>query len=121
MGVHSVAEYVESLNTDGKLYVNQFISFMETHFPDYKVKISFSMPMWLAGDKMKDGYIAVSAAKSHVSVHFSDEDYVRNLASCCPSCKTGKRCINIKYHDDASFQFVLGKCQEFFETLSGGK
>lgn len=96
MGAVSVSEYVASLNEEQQRHINSFIAFMNTEYPQLTNKISFSMPMWLVGEKMYDGYIAISAAKNHFSIHFSDEEFVNRLAENLPACKKGKRCINIK-------------------------
>ena len=72
MTIHSVAQYTEGLNAQGKHYVNEFAAFMHERFPELNQKISFAMPMWLVNTKMKEGYVAVSAAKNHFSIHFSE-------------------------------------------------
>ena len=113
MGIRSVEEYLDSLNENGKIYVKRFMEFMVQEYPQYTVRISFSMPMWWKGEKMKEGYTAVSAAGNHVTVHFSDEAFVRSLGEQFPDCKTGKRCINIRYQDEQSFLSVLEKVKEF--------
>ena len=55
---------------------------------------------------MNEGYVAVSAAKNHFSIHFSDEAFLNRLAERLPTCKKGKRCINIKYGDVQSLHAV---------------
>lgn len=117
MGVISIEEYVQQLNDNGKRYVSEFVGFMKNEYPELVPKISFSMPMWLIGKKMSEGYIAISAAKNHFSIHFSDEEYVKNLSKSIPSCKAGKRCINIKYGDDKSFQRVRESAMEFLNKM----
>ena len=72
MGAVSVSEYVASLNEEQRRHVSAFIDFMSGTYPQLTNKISFSMPMWLVRKKMNEGYVAVSAAKSHFSIHFSD-------------------------------------------------
>ena len=96
MGAASVSEYVASLNEEQRRHVSAFIEFMRAEYPQLNPKISFSMPMWLLGKKMYEGYVAVSAAKNHISIHFSDEEFLNRLAESLPACKKGKRCINIK-------------------------
>ena len=61
MSASSVTEYTDNLSENGKKYVSDFIGLMREQYPQIDSKICFSMPMWLAGEKMKDGYIAVSA------------------------------------------------------------
>ena len=117
MGVNSVSEYLDTLNQEGKKYVLEFIDFMRKTYPMLNSKISFSMPMWLPGTKMNEGYIAVSAAKHHFSIHFLNEDFVCRLAKTLPLCKTGKRCINIKYGDENSFCIVKECAKEFMRTF----
>ena len=95
MGAVSVSEYVASLNEEQRRHVSAFIDFMSGTYPQLTNKISFSMPMWLVRKKMNEGYVAVSAAKSHFSIHFSDEAFLNRLAEGLPTCKKGKRCINI--------------------------
>ena len=75
---------------------------MSTTYPQLISKISFSMPMWLLGKKMNEGYVAASAAKKHFSIHFSYEVFLNRLAESLPACKKGKQCINIPYGDEAS-------------------
>ena len=70
--------------------------------------------MWLAGDKMREGYVAVSAAGRHVSIHFSDEDFVQTLGRRLPACRTGKRCISVKYGDEDSYAAVKAAVAAFF-------
>ena len=36
---------------------------------------------------MNEGYVAVSAAKNHFSVHFSDEAFLNRLSESLPACK----------------------------------
>lgn len=115
--ITSVSEYVAALNEEQKQRIADFIEFMNKQYPQLNSKISFSMPMWLVGKKMREGYVAVSAAGNHFSIHFSDEEFLNNLAKRLPSCKTGKRCINIRYSDIHSYTVVqeslaefLGKC-----------
>lgn len=115
MAVNTVNEYIENLNEDGKLVVNDFIQYMKQHYPDLNHKISFSMPMWFMGKKMNEGYIGISAAKNHFSIHFSNEEFVTNLANELPTCKNGKRCINIKYTDKEAYSKVKESIAHFLE------
>ena len=115
MGVASVSEYVASLNEEQLRHISAFIEFMNTEFPQLTNKLSFSMPMWLVGKKMYDGYVAVSAAKSHFSIHFSDEEFLNRLAESLPICKKGKRCINIKYGDEQSLCAVEERIRDFLK------
>ncbi len=106
MAITSVFEYFESLNAEQKRHIGDFIKFMNAEYPQLPLKISFSMPMWLAGRRLVDGYVAVSAAKDHFSIHFSDEEFVNHLAESLPSCKKGRRCVKLQYGDALSFDFV---------------
>lgn len=115
MGVASVSEYVASLNEEQQRHICAFIEFMNTEFPQLTNKISFSMPIWLLGKKMYEGYVAVSAAKSHFSIHFSDEEFLNRLAESLPTCKKGKRCINIKYGDEQSLYSVEERISDFLK------
>ena len=116
MGAASISEYVALLNEEQQRHSNAFLEFMNTKYPKLTNKISFSMPMWLLGKKMKDGYVAISAAKNHFSIHFSDEAFVERLAENLPACKKGKRCINIKYGDDALFSAVKERIRDFLSS-----
>ena len=57
--------------------------------------------------------MAVFAAKSHFSIHFSDEEFLNRLSEGLPACKKGKRCINIPYGDDASLRAVEERIGDF--------
>ena len=113
MGAASVSEYVASLNEEQRRHVSAFIDFMSGTYPQLTNKISFSMPMWLVRKKMNEGYVAVSAAKNHFSIHFSDEAFLNRLADSLPACKKGKRCINIKYGDEKSLYAVEESISDF--------
>ena len=115
MGVASVSEYVASLNEEQQRHICAFIEFMNAEYPQLTNKISFSMPMWLLGKKMYEGYVAISAAKAHFSIHFSDEEFLNRLAESLPACKKGKRCINIKYGDGSSLRAVEARIHAFME------
>ena len=115
MGVASVSEYVASLNEEQQRHICAFIEFMNAEYPQLTNKISFSMPMWLVGKKMNEGYVAVSAAKNHFSIYFSDEEFLNHLSESLPNCKKGKRCINIKYGDESSLCAVEASIRDFLE------
>lgn len=115
MGAVSVSEYVASLNEEQQRHVKAFLNFMNTEYPQLTNKISFSMPMWLVGKKMKEGYVAISAAKNHFSIHFSNEEFVNRLAESLPACKKGKRCINIQYGDEPSLHRVEESISDFLK------
>lgn len=117
MGVASVNEYIDSLDENGKRSVNEFISFMNKEFPKVNPKISYSMPMWWAGEKMYNGYVAISAAKNHYSIHFHDENYILRLKKILPECSFGKRCVNIKYSDRKSISVVKQNVKEYFGSV----
>lgn len=116
MGVASISEYVALLNEEQQQHILAFLKFMNTEYPQLTNKISFSMPMWFLGKKMKDGYVAISAAKNHFSIHFSDEKFVERLAEKLPACKKGKRCINIKYGDNATLYAAEEGARDFLDS-----
>lgn len=115
MSVESVDEYVSTLNEDGKKYVNEFICFMAQKYPNLNHKICFSIPMWLVGRKMNEGYVGISGAKKHFSIHFSSDEFIIILGEKLPSCKTGRRCVNIKYGDDNAFQIVKDSIEQYLQ------
>lgn len=115
MGVVSASEYVASLNEEQQRPINAFIEFMNVEYAQLTNKISFSMPMWLVGKKMNEGYVAVSAAKNHFSIHFSDEAFLNRLAERLPTCKKGKRCINVKYGDEQPLRAVEESISNFLK------
>lgn len=117
MSVASIAEYLAGLEPQAKAWADRLTAFMAQTFPQLTAKISFSMPMWLVGAKMKDGYVAFSVAKKHFTVHFSDEAFVLALQAQLPGCKSGKRCINIPYGDDKAFEAVLTSIQTFLQKF----
>ena len=117
MSFASIDEYINSLDENSKKYISDFISFMKAEFPQINGKISFSMPMWWAGEKMYDGYVAVSAAKKHYSIHFYEESYINKLKDTLPQCTFGKRCINIKYGDENAVSIVKKNVSEYFHSI----
>ena len=59
--------------------------------------------------------MAVFAAKSHFSIHFSDEEFLNRLSESLPACKKGKRCINIPYGDESSLRTVEKSISDFLK------
>lgn len=117
MSVKTIEEYTSTLDEKARLNLENFIKFMESSYPNIRPKISFSMPMWLKGTRMNEGYIAISHSKNYFSIHFSDEETVNHLSD-ITGCKHGKRCINISYENTSSFDTAketvrqyLKKCQ----------
>lgn len=106
MNVKTIDDYVSSLDEKTGVYVVDFIDYMKHEYPQYVPKISFSMPMWYLGQKMYEGYVAISAAKKHYSIHFGDEAYIDDLKIQLPGCSFGKRCINIRYGDEPALSVV---------------
>lgn len=117
MAFNTVPEYFAAQSENGRAYGEKFATFMEREFPNLRPKICFSVPMWLVGKKMTEGYVGYSAAKNHCSIHFSDDDYVIQLGAEFPSCKTGRRCINVKYGDEQTFEAVQEKARAFLAAL----
>lgn len=118
MGVSSVSEYVATLNEEQQRHITAFIDFMNTEFPQLTHKLSFSMPMWLVGKKMQDGYIGISAAKNHFSIHFSSEVFVNHLVELLPTCKRGKQCVNLKYGNEQMLSVVKECIPDFLALYS---
>lgn len=116
MAFNTINDYVESLDEGGKRCANSFITFMRNEFPKITPKICFAMPMWWLGVKMYDGYVAISVAKKHYSIHFHDENYLSRLKENLPKCKFGKRCINIKYGDEQTFSDVKQTIKDYFNS-----
>ena len=117
MAVTSIEDYVNSLDENRKICIDEFIAFMKTEFPEITPKICFAMPMWWAGVKMYDGYVAISASKNHYSIHFHDENYINNMKIALPNCKFGRRCINIKYGDGQTLSVVKENVKHYFNSI----
>lgn len=120
MAAATIEEYIESLSGEAQRVVREFADYIGERYPQLRGIISFSMPMWLAGKKLREGYVAISAASRHFSIHFSDEAFVWKLGNRLPRCPTGKRCVNIRYGDDASFEIVKESLAAFFPGQKKG-
>ena len=113
MSFSSLSEYLSSLDDKGKDYTLRFIKLIENEYPTLKLRISFSMPMWWFKEKMKDGYIGVSATKLRFTLHLSSEPYIREIEKDRPDLKYGKQCISISYNKEEDFLFFEKKAKEF--------
>ena len=116
MSVKTIEEYTSTLDEKAKLNLENFIKFMESSYPNIRPKISFSMPMWLKGTRMNEGYIAISHSKNYFSIHFSDEETVNHLSD-ITGCKHGKRCINISYEDTSSFDTAKETVRQYLKKM----
>lgn len=117
MSFSTINEYADSLDEKGNKAVCEFVDFMKTEFPNVIPKISYGMPMWWAGVKMYDGYVAVSAAKAHYSIHFHDEECLLSLSKILTDCSFGKKCVNIKYGDKKSAVIVKQKVKDYLNSI----
>lgn len=115
MSVKTIEEYTSTLDEKAKLNLENFIKFMESSYPNIRPKISFSMPVWLKGTRMNEGYIAISHSKNYFSIHFSDEETVNHLSD-ITGCKHGKRCINISYEDTSSFDTAKETVRQYLKN-----
>ena len=113
MSFSSLPEYLSSLDDKGKDYTLRFIRLIENEYPALKLRISFSMPMWWFKQKMKDGYIGVSATKLRFTLHLSSEPYIREIEKERPDLKFGKQCVSISYNKKEDFLFFEKKAKEF--------
>ena len=121
MSFSSLPEYLSSLDDKGKDYTLRFIKLIENEYPALKLRISFSMPMWWFKEKMKDGYVGVSATKSRFTLHVSSESYVRDIEKERPELKYGKQCVSISYKTEEDFLFLEKKAREFVSINIGEK
>lgn len=117
MGFSSLSEYLSFLGEREKGYIIRFISFMEKEYPNLKVRISFSMPMWWLKEKMRDGYVGVSASKSRFTLHLSSEEFIRTIEKERPDMKYGKQCVSISYESEDDYLFLEKKALEFLSIL----
>lgn len=120
MKPNTIREFINSLDEGRAKEIRSFINFMGEKFPQISPKISYSMPMWWFGKKIYDGYIAISAATEHYSVHFSSEDTLQRLKEALPASKFGKRCINIRYGDEKSAEVVKQAVRDFLNGFLQG-
>ena len=116
MEFSTIDDYLNSLDEIGKSHIEEFVAFMKAEFPRITPKICYSMPMWNMGAKMYNGYVAVSAANKHYSVHLLDESYIIRLKDMLPNCSFGKRCINIKYGDEKTISAVRQIVKEYINS-----
>lgn len=121
MSFSSLSEYISSLGDKEKEYILRFIKLMESEYPKLKLRFSFSMPMWWFGEKMKDGYVGVSATKSRFTLHVSSESYVRDIEKERPELNYGKQCVSISYKTEEDFLFLEKKAREFVSINIGEK
>lgn len=113
----TINEYISGLSDEGKKAVCEFVEFMKAEFPKVVPKISYGMPMWWAGAKMYNGYVAISAAKAHYSIHFHDEECLLSLSNMLVGCSFGKKCVSMKYDDEKSAVLVKQKAKEYFNSI----
>lgn len=106
MSIETIQDYINSLDEKTGAYITDFIDYMHREYPQFAPRISFSMPMWYLGQKMNEGYVAISPAKKHYSIHFGEEAYIEAMKKQLPGCSFGKRCINIRYGDEQALSTV---------------
>ena len=117
MKMSTVDEYINGLDENGRTSLSVMIDVMRTEFPEIAPAMVYGMPMWKFGTKLYDGYVAVSAAKKHFSVHFYDVSVISCLSEQLSGCTFGKRCVNIRYRDDDSFAAVMESVKDHIRKV----
>lgn len=115
----SIELYIDKLEPFQKTDISRIADFMTATYPQLKGKISFAMPMWLFGKKMNEGYVAVSAAKHHYTIHFSDEKFVQDLKQELQLSHVGKRSVPVDYGNEKMWLIMKDKIRQFVE-MNGG-
>lgn len=116
MAFNTVSEYFESQTEDGQACGKEFRVFMEREFPELHPKISFSMRVdgWQEDERGLCGLFGGEEPFQHLLFR---QDFVAWLVEKLPACKTGKRCVSVKYGDEQVFQAVQEKVMDFLKHI----
>lgn len=118
MASGAISEYFETQNGNGQAYGRKFAAFLAREFPGLRPDLSFSLPIRRVGER---GMRAMQPSRRQKP--FQHPLFRRGLCGpaggrSCPSCKAGKRCINIQYGDEQAPAAVQKTVKAFLGELT---
>lgn len=66
---------------------------------------------------MYDGYVGISVAQKHFSIHFHSEEQILQMKQELRNCRYGKQCVKIQYNDEASITLVKKYVMAYMHSL----
>lgn len=103
-------QYIESLPVVAQEWMNAFIEYTATKYPQVPLVMFRQRPMFKFTDKYTEGYVMFTAAKTHFTVHSMEFDLVEAMKAKLPKASFGKGSIKVKFSDVAAkpvlFEYV---------------
>ena len=118
MASGAISEYFETQNGNGQACGRKFAAFLAREFPGLRPDLSVSLPIRRVGRKRNEGHAAFSAAKTISASAVPARTMRPGRGAELPSCKAGKRCINIQYGDEQAPAAVQKTVKAFLGELT---
>lgn len=113
----TVEEYLATLQSPGRDWVNSFVEFMHREFPEVSEGISYQIPTY----KFGNNYVAFSAAKEHFTFHTLDFEYLEMLKVMLPRARFGKGSAKVDYTDKEARGVLRASIRMIIHRAGQGK
>ena len=97
----SPQDYLDSLDEPARGWVTHLVRYAEQR-SGIDAQLFRSRPMVKLGRSYQEGYVLVTAAKGHGTVHAIDFDLVDETRVLLPRAGTGKGSVRARYDDEAA-------------------
>lgn len=98
-------EYLDSLDEPARGWVTHLVRYAERR-SGIDAELFRSRPMVKVGRRWQDGYVLVTAAQGHGTVHALDFDLVDETRALLPRAGSGKGSVQARYDDAAAVEVL---------------
>ncbi len=98
----SPQEYLEQAPDIARPWLEEFWAYVAGRAPRLVVTMFRGVPMYKFADSYLKGYVMVTAAKGHFSLHLIDFDLVADAQAGIPGAFGGKGSVSVRYTNEAA-------------------
>lgn len=99
--------YLEQAPEAGRPWLEEFWAYVDERAPRLEATMFRGVPMYKFADSYLSGYVMVTAAKGHFSVHLIDFDLVAAAQAAIPGAFGGKGSVSVRYSNEAAKPALL--------------
>ncbi len=94
--------YLDAAPDAGRPWLEEFWAHVHDRCPGLELTMFRSTPMFKFADSYLKGYVMMTAAKAHFSVHAIDFDLVQQTREEIPGAFGGRGSVSVKYANEAA-------------------
>lgn len=101
-------EYIESIPSPGKEWLEEFHEYMKTEHGEFQPVMFRQRPMFKVGKS----YLMFTAAKEHFTLHTLNFDLIEEVKAKLPRASFGKGSVKVKFSDVEAKPILKALCDE---------